>query len=454
MALPAKMTQAQYLKIESELRFFEKLKRFEVSNSLLNEEGRYIPHSGQLAIHGSNAQHVVAICGRRFGKSKMASKEAENVLMKPNKLVWIVAPHYKLTDKVFRELIAFYVNERKCQDIKKGRSGLPRYSENERYLELVNGSIAVCNTADNKNSLVGDGIDYLIFDECAKSTRSIWEKYLSPTLADKKREGRALFITTPEGKNWVYDLFRMGQSDEFPDWESFHFPSRINPHIKPGYIEGKKKELTDENFRQEYLAEFTTFAGRVYKDFDVGTHVTAKMPTSFDRWLVGIDYGFINPTAILIIGKLDGRYYVLDEVYQKGLSERDTVRAMEGLRKQYPQIKRGFADTSELSFTKEINRAGFSIRNAKKDVADGIQLVAEKMKIKDDGVPGLLVHPRCKNTIRELEIHRYAEQRGESNIKEQPLKENDHAPDALRYAIYSDEKVFKAMSMKGDSIFG
>ena len=64
-------------------------------------------------------------------------------------------------------------------------------------------------SSDNPNSLVGEGLDYLVLDECAKMKKVIWEMYLRPTLSDRK--GKALFITTPEGYNWIYDLYLLGQ---------------------------------------------------------------------------------------------------------------------------------------------------------------------------------------------------------------------------------------------------
>jgi hypothetical protein len=73
-------------------------------------------------------------------------------------------------------------------------------------------------------------------------------------LSDKK--GKALFISTPKGRNWLYDLYNLGQSEEDEDWKSWHFTTKDNPLIDPSEIESAKKTLSTFAFKQEYLASF------------------------------------------------------------------------------------------------------------------------------------------------------------------------------------------------------
>ena len=404
----------------------------------------YEPHLAQFEVHRSDARFIVAICGRRMGKSMLASKEIEHVVTEPDKRIWIVAPTYDLTNKVFREVWQTFVVGHKCIDVAKK-------SEYERYIRLKNGSEIIGKSADNPDSLIGEGVDYLVFDEAAKCKQSVWEKYLRPTLSD--REGRALFITTPEGQNWVYRLFMRGKSIGHPDWASFHFPTSANPYIKPAEIKEAKDTLTDETFRQEYLAEFTTYAGKVYKNFDPAINVTDDMPAKFEKMFTAADYGFVNETAILVIGVDDGRFYVLDEVYKTGLNEGDTVLCYNELIRQYPQISKGYGDHDQSKLS-ALRRAGHSvIRALKNSVADGIQTVSEQLKLMGDGRPRLFISTRCKNLIMEMESYRYADKKGRSNLKEEPLKLKDHAVDALRYGLYTYLKGFKPASIKGDKIF-
>jgi PBSX family phage terminase large subunit len=401
----------------------------------------YKPHDSQLKIHQSVARFKVAICGRRFGKSLLASKEGEYVAMQGNKRGWIVAPTYDLTDKIFREVWKTFIILDKGVMVSSA-------SERERIIKFKNGSEIRGKTAENPTSLIGEGLDWLVIDEAAKIKKSVWERYLRPTITD--REGSVLFITTPEGTNWLHDLFLRGANSKHPDWESFHFTTANNPYIKASDIQEAKDTLTDEAFRQEYMAGFTTFTGKVYKDFDIATNVmNGNMPEEFEKVFTGIDFGFINQTAILVIGVKDGRFYIIDEVYKAGMNENDTVLCYEELKRQYPKISGGYGDHDQSKLN-TLNRAGLNIKKAlKKNVADGIQTVAEQLKPKSDGKPCLFISTQCKNLITEMENYRYADKKNNTNIKEEPIKLNDHAVDALRYGIHTYLKGFKPKTHKG-----
>ena len=70
------------------------------------EFAKYKPHKGQEMLHHAppNKRFIVACCGRRFGKSYAAAREAEVVLTQPGKMIWIVAPSYQTSEKIFRQV--------------------------------------------------------------------------------------------------------------------------------------------------------------------------------------------------------------------------------------------------------------------------------------------------------------------------------------------------------------
>jgi len=81
--------------------------------------------------------------------------------------------------------------------------------------------------------------------------KNAWNTAIRPTLTDY--QGDAIFISTPNGKEFFYSLFQRGKDRE-PGYESFHFTTYDNPHIPPGEVDEAKKELTEAQFNQEYLA--------------------------------------------------------------------------------------------------------------------------------------------------------------------------------------------------------
>ena len=117
-------------------------------------------------------------------------------------------------------------------------------------------------SADNPQSLRGEGLNYVVMDEAAFMKPEVWTEALRPSLSDTL--GRALFISTPRGRNWFWEQHQRGVRGE-ADYQSFYFPTSANPHIPAGEIEAARQELPEIIFRQEYLAEFIDDAGSVFR---------------------------------------------------------------------------------------------------------------------------------------------------------------------------------------------
>lgn len=135
--------------------------------------------------------------------------------------------------------------------------------EGEKMIEFPGGGFEQVRSADNPDSLRGEGLDLVIIDEAAHILRfdETWAQALRPALSD--REGRALMISTPKGYNSFWELFKDAESKE--DWAAFQFPTSDNPYIRPEEIEAAREMLPALVFRQEYLAEFIQLAGALIK---------------------------------------------------------------------------------------------------------------------------------------------------------------------------------------------
>ena len=160
------------------------------------------------------------------------------------------------------------------------------------YIRFKWGTIVEGMSADNPSSLVGEGLDLLVIDEVAKMNKKIWDMYLSPTVAGRK--GKVIFITTPEGRNWIYDLYQLGEIDDMwsnyssPSWKNqYEFPLGLND---PAIIE-RKRNMSKELFGQEFGAEFSVFEGKVWdfnRELDTGNFpYDPNLPT-----YCSIDFGY------------------------------------------------------------------------------------------------------------------------------------------------------------------
>lgn len=422
----------------------------------------YYPHPGQRKFHASQARFKVMDCGRRWGKSTSGPHDkVPKLMLREPKLGWIVAPTYDLGEKEFRVFWKILVETLKVP-IDRGKTFYSLRTKDFRITTAWGSSVEV-RSAEHPDSLVGEGLDFVIMAEAAKLKLSHWEKYIRPTLSDKR--GDAVFVSTPEGYNWFYDLYQRGQDPNHPEWWSYKSPTWENDIVFPGgrndpEIIEVRNTLATEVFDQEYGAEFTSFAGRIYSEFDEGYHVIDDYAFN-PEWpnYVAFDFGFRNPFVCLNI-QVDpmDNIYVWDEYYERNLPTPEHARRLKSM--IHWRVDGGFYDpagpdeaaslvqiwqNSQEYNNEYLKRVNLSPAN--NEWKAGVERVKEFLKLREvevsDGVkqikPKLFVARDCKQTIREFNTYRVkeaSEKVSESrDPKDEPRKKDDHAMDALRYFI-------------------
>jgi phage terminase large subunit len=319
-------------------------------------------------------------------------------------------------------------------------------NEVELSLTLFNGSIIELKGAENPDALRGIKLRGLVIDEIAsiRNWEWLWQEVLRPTLTDYGAPG--LFISTPKGFNHFYELFQRGQGTEGKtdiSYKSWRFTSYDNPYISKEEIDNAQKELTEDTFAQEYMADFRKFVGLVYKEFNRETHVKELPDFRPVFYIRGLDRGFRNPTAVPWIGvDKDGVWYQTEEIYEAGLTNPPLA---EKLRKMRGNVDPEYStmDSAQASDIADLASLGEDFVPVKKESGEQnknyvefkIQKFAERLKVKADGRAGYYVHPRCVNTLKEFESYRWKERnQSESqdlNLLNEPEKANDHMMDAL-----------------------
>ena len=371
-------------------------------------------HSSQKIVALDPHRFRILCCGRRWGKTTLAIDQMKGRALIPNSRVAYVAPTYQQARDIAWEQL-----RRDCREASE--------SINEARLEirLVNGSLIVLRGWEAIETLRGQAFDLVVLDEVA-SMRDFWlhwEEVIRPTLTDRKGEG--IFISTPKGFNHFYDLFKKEDTDV--DYKSFHFTSYDNPHLPHEELDKARKEITEDRFAQEYMADFRRMQGLVYKEFSRERHIYTNKPTNTIDRSVGVDFGWTNPCAIIPVDKdADLTYYVPSEWYK---TEKTTAEIIEVARSF--QGNKYYPDPAEPDRIEEMRRAGLNIREVSKDVEAGVNAVRELFKTNK-----LFINKDCVNLISELETYRYPDKKPDKNEPEIPIKENDHALDALRYVLY------------------
>jgi hypothetical protein len=245
----------------------------------------------QRDVFQSEKRFKVVAAGRRCGKSRLSAVTLliEALNCPEGSSVMYVAPTLGQARTIIWDLLH-----------ELGRPVIKSSHVNNLEILLVNGRKILIRGADNPDSLRGVSLTYLVLDECSFIKQDVWEKILRAALSDKK--GHALFISTPSGRNWFYDVFKLGGSGgknepQDPEWKSWHFTTKDNETIDPAEVEAAKRTLSSFAFRQEYLSSFDTAGTDIFRP---EWFKTAKEPEG--DYVVAIDLaGFEevarNPTA-------------------------------------------------------------------------------------------------------------------------------------------------------------
>jgi hypothetical protein len=128
----------------------------------------------------------------------------------------------------------------------------------------------------------------------------VWTQTVRATLAD--RQGRALFISTPRGKNWFYRLWELGQNELETEYQSWRFPSYTNPTIPPSEWDQMRAEVPLVTYEQEVLAEFVSAAAAVFRynyDADKNNLSIVEMVDPVGHVVLGIDLAKATDFTVL-----------------------------------------------------------------------------------------------------------------------------------------------------------
>ena len=354
--------------------------------------------------------------------------------LQSNKKIWIVSKTYALAGKVWAYLLP---NLRRVMT--EGRDFRVRRSD--ACIETRWGTEIRMKSADHPDSLIGEGLDLCIVDEAATLPENIWLQYLEPTLMD--RGGQAVFITTPRGHNWIYNLFELGQDPGEPEYWSYHATSRENPYLNDNDFERIKRTTDPLVWRQEYLAEFVVFANQVYSTFSREQHVIQSPDLSNWSISVAVDPGLNNPTAILWIAHnpVTGEDIIYKEHIASNMLFPDVLKI---LRENAPPngydimvcdvAGRARSQETGRSFWSWMRDNGMDFVARRVGIVDGVNRVRGRL-YNVEGKTHLFITDNCTKTIQAFEGYHYPEREGEQ--KEEPEKDgvHDHPMDALRYYV-------------------
>lgn len=263
------------------------------------------------------------------------------------------------------------------------------------------------------------------------------ESFYKMCLSRLSVEGATLIATTnPDSpRNYVYTDIVINNEIDRKLW---HFLLRDNTMLSSEYISNIQKEYTGVFHQRYILGEWVVAEGLVYPHYD---NTVETEPRGYAEYVVSMDYGTLNPTAMLLWGKCEGNWYCIKEYYHSGRDSNDQktdqqyYNELEKLCDGYKNPNGGkmalIVDPSAASFIALAeSRHAFKVWRADNAVLDGIRHVATALEA------GLIkFNDCCKNVIDEFGLYSWnPDATGDSVIKE-----NDHAMDAVRYFVQTKE---------------
>ena len=378
----------------------------------------------QSDIFNSSARFRTVVAGRRFGKTFLSTIEIIRAATAgKNKNCWYIAPTYGAAKEIAWDMMIHTIPD----------EYIAKTNETALTLRLINGSTIALKGAEKPNNLRGRALDFVVLDEFADMRPETWTEVIRASLSD--RQGNALFIGTPKGRNHFYDLWADGLGSK-DNWASFQYTTIEGGNVPPDEIEQAQNDLDERTFNQEYCAEFVTYSGLIYYAFSRELSVI-DVEDNHSTLLIGMDFN-LDPMSAVICIRHGVNLLAIDEIVMYG-SNTDEMAAE--IKARYPdrniiifpdpasrQRKTSAGGRTDLSI---LQNAGFSVKVKKQHplVRDRINAVNSRL-LTSDGQRHLFFSPKCRQTIKSLERQTYKE--GTS----QPNKDGfDHMNDALGYLV-------------------
>lgn len=208
----------------------------------------------QQKVWKNNERFQVIAAGRRCGKSRYAASRMIVAALdgRPGQ-VWYVG----LTQGNARDIMWGLLHELAAPVIKSSHV-------NNLQITLINGAVISLKGSDRPDTMRGASLKFVVLDEAAFMKPFVWEEILRPALADQ--EGSAVFIGTPEGRNWFYDLFLYAELSNDPEWGAYHFTSYDNEKLNKEELEKARKSMSTMAFTQEFMASFNAKESELFKE--------------------------------------------------------------------------------------------------------------------------------------------------------------------------------------------
>lgn len=329
---------------------------------------------------------------------------------------------------------------------------LYRFSETDLCLYFRNGSsitVGGLDDAERTEKILGNEYITVFLNEATQLSYETVQMAVT-RLAQRCRDSKGrtavpklILDCNPRGpRHWLHyvGVRQLDPESEKPlpdaeKWARVNWSAYDNlSHLPPEYL--ASLEALPQVMKDRMLnGIWRDNQGAVYEEFEEDVHTLEpfEIPSDWKRFRA-IDFGFTNP-FVCLWGAVDGdgRLYIYREYYKS--SVRTRVHAGEILRLSGDEKYVVTVADHDASERAELEDSGIRTQAAKKEVILGIQMVKNRLSIAPDGRPRLFFFRNLRQLLSEIYDYRWCPSSDSRNAREEPLKLNDHAMDALRYMV-------------------
>tara|TARA_R100000655_G_scaffold52579_1_gene90420 strand:- start:680 stop:1948 length:1269 start_codon:yes stop_codon:yes gene_type:complete len=268
----------------------------------------YKPRQLQNFLHKKIDKHRFSVCvlHRRAGKTvAMINHIIRAALTNP-----LPNPRYAFISPTFKQGKATAWDY-----IKQFAGKIPntKFNESELRCDLPNGSRITILGAENDQSLRGIFLDGCVFDETQSIKPTIFPEVIRPALADRK--GWCVFIGTPKGRNYFYELYQ--EAKDKKDWYSCIFKASETNILDQDELDAAKAVMSDDLYQQEFECSFQaaitgSYYGAIIEQLEFDNRITnVDYDESIDveTWW---DLGMNDQTSIWFAQRYKGEIRLID----------------------------------------------------------------------------------------------------------------------------------------------
>ncbi len=392
-------------------------------------EFKYEPFFNQLCFHLGRYEYFARLvsCGSGAGKTIAGAWEAlEWAYDNPGSVGYLFEPTFKMVKRV---LIPTLQDDLLLGSPLESHNFVKNYNRTDSMIEFTNGSKWWMIGMDDPESAEGPNVDYIWSDETRLIHRNridtafkVWKRRLRGSVPGKYPVGFWCTTTPNEPGSEIWKQFE-DPENKIQNSNVYRWSMDDNPYLEEQYKAEMKASHTGGLYDRFILGLFAAVGAGSF-GFDSSKHVFKKPPV-IRQVIYGVDFGWTNPSVIVAVGfDGDGRAYVLEEFHQRRIHSETLIEEAKQMVQRWGS---GifYCDSSEPRTIEEMRLAGLEAVPNKSKREEGIREIGGRLKKKPDGRYRLQISENCVNLIFEMQV--YLESK----------KENDHAVDALRYALAS-----------------